>query len=387
MQIEFSHRIKSLPPYLFAELDKKIAEKKKEGKEIISFGVGDPDLPTPEHIVKACCEAAKKPENHRYPSYEGMLEFREAVAERCKRDYGLSLDPEREIIALIGSKEGIHNFPFAFVDPGDYVLCPDPGYPVYKTSAIFACAKPYAMPLKKENNFLPDLDKIPSEVARKAKIMWINYPNNPTSAIATKDFYREVIDFAQDYNIIVASDEAYSKMTFDDYKAPSFLEVEGAYEVGIVFDSLSKTYNMTGWRIAYAFGNEKIINGLKKVKTNVDSGVSQIIQEAAIVALTSSQDCIRETLKIYQTRRDLLYSGLRELGLKCEKPRATFYLWVEVPEGKGSIEFATELLDKAGVVCTPGVGFGEHGEGFVRFALTQNEEKIKKALKKMREVM
>jgi len=387
MQIKFSHRIKSLLPYLFAEIDRKIAEKKKQGKEIINFGIGDPDLPTPEHIVEACCKAAKKPENHRYPSYEGMLKLRKAIVERCKEDYNLNLDPEKEIITLIGSKEGIHNFPFAFVNPGDYVLYPDPGYPVYKTSAIFACAKPYAMPLKKENDFLPDLEQIPDEIARKAKIMWINYPNNPTSAIASKDFYREIVDFAQDYDVIVASDEAYSKITFEGYKTVCFLEIEGAYEVSIVFDSLSKTYNMTGWRIAYAFGNEIIIQGLKKVKTNVDSGVSQIIQEAAIVALTSSQDCIRENLKIYQKRRDLLYSGLKELGLDCKKPMATFYLWAEVPDGKNSINFATELLDKAGVVCTPGVGFGEHGEGYVRFALTQTEEKIKKAIEKMKEVM
>lgn len=386
MHIEFSTRIKTLPPYLFAELDRRIEMKKKKGEEILNFGVGDPDLPTPQHIVNACCEAAKNPENHRYPSYEGMLSFREAVAQRCKADYGIDLDPEKEIIALIGSKEGIHNFPFAFVNPGDYVICPDPGYPVYKTSSIFACARPYLLPLRKEREFLPNLEEIPEKIAKKAKIIWINYPNNPTAAVATKDFYREIVDLAQDYNIIIASDEAYARIVLEG-KPTSLLQTEGAIEMGIVFDSLSKTYNMTGWRVAYAFGNEKIIEGLKKVKTNVDSGVSQIIQVAATVALTSSQDCVRENIKIYQKRRNLMYRGLRRLGLHCKKPKATFYLWVEVPEGYTSMTFASKLLEEGNIVCTPGVGFGKYGEGFVRFALTQNEEKIKIAIEKMEEVM
>ncbi|MFH1773455.1 MAG: LL-diaminopimelate aminotransferase [Methanobacteriota archaeon] len=384
--MRIAQRIKNLPPYLFAELDRKISEEKKAGKEVITFGMGDPDLPTPRHIIDACCSAAKKPENHRYPSYEGMLEFRSAVAERYRRDFKLKLDSEREVIALIGSKEGVHNINFAFVEKGDVVLYPDPGYPVYKTGTLFAGGEAFAMPLSKENNFLPDLEAIAKEKIKKAKLMWINYPNNPTAAAADKAFYKEVVDFASDNNIVVCSDEAYSAIAFDGYKAPCFLEIKGAREVGIVFDSLSKTYNMAGWRIGYAAGNAEIIEALGKVKTNVDSGVSQIIQEAAIAALRGPQDCVKQNIKIYQERRDVFVRGLNELGLSCEKPRATFYVWLEVPN-RNSLTFANMLLEKADVVCTPGVGFGECGEGFVRFALTQPVERIKEALERMEKVV
>jgi len=384
--MQIAQRIKSLPPYLFAELDRKISEEKKAGKEVITFGMGDPDLPTPKHIIDACCEAAKKPENHRYPSYEGMPEFRSAVAERYERDFNLKFDPEKEVIALIGSKEGIHNINFAFIERGDVVLYPDPGYPVYKTGALFAGGEPFAMPLLKENDFLPDLEAIPRRKIKKARLLWINYPNNPTAAIADKAFYKEVVDFASDNNIVVCSDEAYSAIAFDGYKAPCFLEIKGAREVGIVFDSLSKTYNMAGWRIGYAAGSAEIIEALGKVKTNVDSGVSQIIQEAGIAALLGNQDCIKQNIRVYQERRDVFVSGLNKLGLSCEKPRATFYVWLEVPN-RNSLAFANMLLEKAGVVCTPGVGFGEYGEGFVRFALTQPVERIRDALERMEKVV
>lgn len=384
--MQIAQRIKNLPPYLFAELDRKISEKKKVGRDVITFGMGDPDLPTPEHIIEACCTAAKKPENHRYPSYEGMLEFRSAVAERCRRDFNLKFDPDKEVIALIGSKEGIHNINFAFVEKGDVVLYPDPGYPVYKTGALFAGGAPFAMHLSKEKNFLPDLGAIPKQKIKKAKLMWINYPNNPTAAIADKAFYKEVVDLAADNEIVVCSDEAYSAIAFDGYKASCFLEVKGAREVGIVFDSLSKTYNMTGWRIGYACGNAGIIGALGKVKTNVDSGVSQIIQEAAIAALLGNQDCVKQNIRIYQERRDVFVRGLNELGLSCEKPRATFYVWLEVPN-RSSLAFANMLLEKAGIVCTPGIGFGKCGEGFVRFALTQPVDRIKEALERMEKVV
>ncbi|WP_456474626.1 LL-diaminopimelate aminotransferase [Candidatus Pyrohabitans sp.] len=379
--MEYAERIRRLPPYLFAELDRKIAEKRKEGVDVISFGVGDPDLPTPEHIVEAACEAAKKPENHRYPSYEGMLSFREAVAERYQRDFGVELDPEREVIALIGSKEGVHNIHFAFVNPGDVVLYTNPGYPVYRTGVMFAGGEPYAMPLRRENNFLPDLEEIPRDKVKRAKMMWINYPNNPTAAVAEADFYRGVIDFARDNDIIVCSDEAYSAIAFDNYRVRSFLEFEGSREVGIAIDSLSKMYNMTGWRIAYACGNSEVIAGLGKVKTNVDSGASQIIQEAAMEALRGPQECVSRNVHIYQERRDVLVDGLRKLGFNVEKPRATFYVWMPVPEGD-SMSFAEKLLE-VGVVVTPGVGFGEYGEGFVRFALTQPVERIQEALERI----
>jgi LL-diaminopimelate aminotransferase len=380
--MELAERIKKLPPYLFAEIDRKIARKRQEGADIITFGIGDPDLPTPRHIIDACCKAARKPENHRYPSYEGMPSLREAIASRYRRDFGLELDPEKEIITLIGSKEGVHNIHFAYVNPGDLVLYPNPGYPVYSTGPLFAGGKAHAMPLLKEKGFLPDLEAIPRDVASKAKIMWINYPNNPTGAVADQGFYKEVVDFATDNDIIVCSDEAYSAIAFDGYRPPCFLEVPGAREVGIVIDSLSKTYNMTGWRLGYAVGNQEVIDGLLKVKTNVDSGASQIIQEAGIAALTSSQDCVREAVEEYQRRRDALVDGLKNLGFNCEKPRATFYLWMEVPDGD-SMAFASRVLEEAAVVCTPGVGFGEYGEGYVRFALTQPLERIEEALERM----
>ncbi|MBU2560326.1 LL-diaminopimelate aminotransferase [archaeon] len=381
----FADRIKSLPPYLFAEIDRKIAKKKEEGADIIDLGVGDPDIPTPEHIISACCEAAKKPENHRYPSYVGMPSFRGAVAERYKRDYGLDLDPNGEVITLLGSKEGIYHTHFALVNPGDVVLYSSPGYPVPPTATMFAGGVPHPMPLLKENNFLPDLEAIPKDKAKAAKIMWINYPNNPTAAVADARFYKEVVDFASENDIIVCSDEAYSAISYDS-KHPTFLEVDGAMDVGIAFDSLSKTYNMTGWRIGYAAGKSEIISALGKVKTNVDSGASQIIQEAGITALNGPQDAVKENIKIYKERRDALVDGLNSIDLACQKPKATFYIWLEVPGGD-SMAFASKLLDSAGVVCTPGLGFGEHGEGFVRFALTKSVERIKEAVERIEKVL
>lgn len=383
--MRLASRMARLPPYLFAELDRRVEEKRREGADVISFGVGDPDLPTPRHIIEACCEAAKKPENHRYPSYEGMLRFREAVAERYKKDRGVEVDPEKEVIALIGSKEGIHNIHFALVEQGDVVLYPEPGYPVYRTGALFAGGEPYAVPLKEEHGFLPDLEALPREKVKKARILWLNYPNNPTASVAGREFYKEAVDFALDNDIVICSDEAYSRFTFDGYKACSLLEVEGGMEAGVVFDSLSKTYNMPGWRLAYALGNEEVIQALKEVKTNVDSGVSQIIQEAGIAALTSSQECVAANLEVYRERRDAMVEGLNRLGFKCSKPKATFYLWLRVPGD--SMGFASMLLEKAAVVCTPGVGFGEHGEGYVRLALTQPMARIREALDRMENVL
>ncbi len=384
--MKMSSRITKLPPYLFVELDKRVAEKRKDGVDIITFGVGDPDLPTPEHIINACCEAVRKPENHRYPSYEGMLSFREAVAERYEKDRNLRIDPEREVIALIGSKEGVHNINFALLERGDVVLYPDPGYPVYRTGAVFAGGGAYAMPLKEEDAFLPDFSAVPPEKAKKARLIWLNYPNNPTASVAEKAFYREAIDFALENDLAICSDEAYSKMAFDGYKVKSLLEVKGGREVGLVFNSLSKTYNMTGWRLGYALGNTELVQALGKVKTNVDSGVSQIIQEAGIAALRSSQECVMENLRIYGERREVLVNGLNRLGMPCKKPMATFYVWLKVPGGD-SMEFANMLLEKAAVVCTPGIGFGEHGEGYVRFALTQPVARIREALDRMEKVL
>lgn len=385
MKFEFAERLSKLPPYLFAELDAMKRQKLEEGVKLIDFGVGDPDLPTPQHIVEAMKKAVEKEENQKYPSYEGMLAFRQAVADFYKRRKDVELDAEKEVIALIGSKEGIAHLPLAYVNKGDIVLVPDPGYPVYASSTILAEGKPYAMPLKKENGFLPDLQAIPDNIAKKAKIMFLNYPNNPTASVAEKDFIKEVVDFCIDNKIILAHDAAYSEITFD-YRARSFLEVDNAFEVVIEFNSLSKTYNMTGWRIAFAVGSADILAGLLKVKTNVDSGVFQAVQEAGIAALTGSDEIIEKNNSIYKERRDVLVKGLKEISLNVEVPKATFYVWCEVPEGYDSMSFTKKLLNEAGILVTPGVGFGEHGEGFVRFALTRDVSVIQEAVERLQSI-
>ncbi|MBE8539880.1 LL-diaminopimelate aminotransferase [Geoglobus acetivorans] len=376
---ELAERLRKLPPYLFAELDEMKAKKESEGVNVIDFGVGDPDLPTPKHVVEAMKKAVEKVENQKYPSYAGKYEFREAVSNFYRRRKGVEVEPD-SVIALIGSKEGIAHLPLAFVESGDYVIYTEPGYPVYHSSAIMAGGIPYELPLKEENGFLPDLDSIPDEVARKAKIMFLNYPNNPTTAVAEMDFIKEAVDFCIDNKIILAHDAAYSEIGFD-YRPRSFLEYENAFECVIEFGSLSKTYNMTGWRIAYALGNEDAVKGLLKVKTNVDSGVFNAVQEAGMAALNGSDDVIEENNAIYRERRDRLVDGLKELGFKVEKPKATFYVWLRVD--MPSMEFAKQLLDKAGVLVTPGVGFGKSGEGYVRFALTRDVAVIDEALRRM----
>ncbi|MCX7724784.1 MAG: LL-diaminopimelate aminotransferase [Thermodesulfovibrio sp.] len=382
MQIQYSERIRTLPPYLFAAIDQMKREALLKGADLIDLSIGDPDIPTPSHIVEAMKKAVEKPEHHRYPSYEGMFSYRKAVADWYKERFNVELDPEKEIISLIGSKEGIGHIPLAFVDPGDIVLVPSPGYPVYPVGTKFAGGIPYFMPLKEENGFLPDIDSIPEDVCKKAKLMFINYPNNPTSACANEDFYKKVIDFANKYNIIICHDAAYSEIYYEK-KPISFMQIEGAKEVGIEFHSLSKTYNMTGWRIGFAVGNKDIISGLGKVKTNLDSGVFQAIQEASIVALKTKDEVLKGIRDIYKERRDILYEGLKEIGFDLKKPEATFYLWVKVPDGN-SIDFVAKLLKEAEVLCTPGVGFGEYGEGYIRFALTQPKERIKEAVERIR---
>ncbi len=377
----YADRINSLPPYLFAAIDKAKSEIIKKGIDVINLGIGDPDMPTPVHIVESMKKAVENPKRHRYPSYEGMLTFREAAAKWYKRSMNVDLDPEDEVLTLIGSKEGIAHIPLAFLNPGDVSLVPDPAYPVYNIGSILADGKPYKMPLLAENDFLPNLDAIPKSIAKKAKLMFLNYPNNPTSATATIKFFEEVVDFANQNEILVVHDNAYSEMTFDGYKAPSFLNVSGAKEIGIEMHSLSKTYNMTGWRIGFAVGNSEILSGLGKVKTNVDSGAFEAVQEAGITALSGPQDSINEMNRIYQERRDALLVGLQELGLEVRSPKATFYVWVHV-NGK-SLDFTKKLLEKAGIVATPGVGFGEYGEGYIRFALTQSVERINEAVERM----
>lgn len=377
----YAKRLDHLPPYLFARIDAMKAEKRAEGVDVIDLGVGDPDLPTPEYIVDALCEAARDPATHHYPDYTGMLDYRKAVAVWYKNRFNVDLDPVTEVLALIGSKEGIAHVPEAFVNPGDIVLATDPGYPVYKTSTLFAEGELYNMPLREENDFLPVFDDIPSDVAKKAKLMFLGYPNNPTGAVAPREFFEEVVDFARDNEIVVVHDNAYSEVCFDGYKPFSFLEVDGAMDVGIEMHSLSKTYNMTGWRIGMACGNADIIAGLGRVKTNVDSGAFDAIQRASIVALTGPQDSVDDACRIYQERRDVLVNGLRELGFEITAPKATFYVWLKVDD---SMKFAAKMLNEAGIVVTPGVGFGENGEGYVRFAITRSIERIKEALERMR---
>ena len=382
--IEQADRLKQLPPYLFAELDRKKAEARSRGVDVIDLGVGDPDLPTPDNIIHKLAEAAREPRYHRYPSYTGMNEFRKAVGRWYKKGAAVDLDPIPEIVSLIGSKEGIAHIPLAFINPGDVVLVPSPAYPVYAIATMFAGGIPYEMPLRKENGFLPDLKIIPANILAKAKMMFINYPNNPTAALATQDFFRDVVDFAEKNNIMVCHDFAYSEMTFDGYVPPSFLSTPGAKDVGIEFHSLSKTYNMTGWRIGWAAGNSQIIGGLGRIKSNIDSGIFEAIQVAGIEALEGDQHCLADMRQIYTERRDILVAGLKKLGISVEAPRATFYVWFEVPSGYTSASFAALLLEKAGIVATPGNGFGAPGEGYVRMALTVSKERIGEAVERMR---
>ncbi len=386
MKIEKANRIEQIPPYLFAEIDRKKQEMRKKGMDLIDLGIGDPDLPTPKLIIERLKQAAENPKNHRYPSYEGMIEFRTAVAQWYERRFGVRLDPKTEVLALIGSKEGIAHIPLAFVNPGDIVLVPTPGYPVYRVSALFAGGTPYFLPLLKENGFLPKLSEIPNEIAEKAKLLFINYPNNPTSAIAEKPFFEEVVAFAQRYQTIVCHDAAYSEIGFDGYQPLSFLQVDGAKEVGVEFHSLSKTFNMTGWRIGFVVGHPEIISGLGRVKTNIDSSIFQAIQEAGVEAFNHLDTPLPELINIYERRRDIMVKGLREIGLEVDRPKATFYLWFQVPRGYTSAQFATLLIEKAGIVATPGNGFGEGGEGYIRMALTIDETRLKEAIERLKRI-
>jgi len=351
--------------------------------DLIDLSIGDPDITTPGHIVKSMKKAVEKPAHHRYPSYEGMLSFKQAVADWYKKRFNVKLDPKTEVLSLIGSKEGIGHIPLAFINPGDAVLVPSPGYPVYPVATLFAGGKSHIMPLLEKNSYLPDLDAVPGSVLKKAKLMFVNYPNNPTSAVAGRDFYKDVIDFAAKNNIIVCHDAAYSEIYYDNRKPLSFLQIPGAKDVGIEFHSLSKTYNMTGWRIGFAVGNANVLSGLGKIKTNLDSGVFQAIQEASIEALKTKEPVLENIRDIYQERRDVLYNGLKAIGFELKKPMATFYLWTKVPKGFTSSGFVTHLLENTGVLGTPGNGFGAPGEGYIRFALTVSAKRMKEAVERI----
>ena len=384
--ITYADRIRTLPPYLFAAIDEMKRQAIERGMDIINLGIGDPDLPTPAPIIERLKQAAEDPKHHQYPSYDGMLSFRSAVADWYKQRFGVSADPKSEIVTLIGSKEGIGHVPLAFINPGDVVLVPSPGYPVYPVAASFAGGDTHIMPLMKQNGFLPDLDAIPKDVAQKAKLMFLNSPNNPTSVVSDTAFFRRVVEFAQEHQIIVCHDAAYTEIYYDGKRPPSFLEAEGAMDVGIEFHSLSKTFNMTGWRIGFAVGNRDVIAGLGKVKTNIDSGVFQAIQEAGITALKSGDELTDGLRKIYQERRDVLVPGLQRLGLTLDNPAAAFYIWIEVPKGFTSASFTAHLIEKAGIVTTPGNGFGDPGEGYIRMTVTTSKERLQEAVDRMKNI-
>jgi LL-diaminopimelate aminotransferase len=381
----YADRIKHLPPYLFAAIDKAKQEARKKGVDVIDLSVGDPDLPTPRHIVEALARAATDSDNHRYPSYEGKLSYREAVADWYRETFGVALDPEREVLTLIGSKEGIAHAPLAFINPGDVALVPDPAYPVYKTATLFAGGRPEVMPLLRENGFLPDLESIDSATAKASKLIFLNYPNNPTAASADIGFFRQLVDFAADNNIIIMHDNPYSEIYYDGQRSCSILEIDGAKDVAAEFHSLSKTYNMTGWRIGAVVGNADVVAGIGKVKSNIDSGAFGAVQDAGIAALHSPTEVVESIRKVYQHRIEILASALRDHGMDLEKPCATLYLWAFV--GGDSIAYTEKLLEETGIVATPGVGFGQHGEGYIRFSITQPTERIEMAaerLEKMR---
>lgn len=383
---EISKKLKALPPYLFLEIDKAKKKARVEGRDIIDLGIGDPDTPTPKHIIEALYQAAQDPHNHRYALDQGMPALRRAIAGWYKRRFNVELDPGTEVLPLIGSKEGIAHFPLAFLNGGDYSLVPDPCYPPYKGGTILAGGRPYLMPLLESNDFLPDLKKIPENIRKKAKLIYINYPNNPTSAIAERDFYRQAIEFARKNKTIIISDLAYSETSFDGYKPSSCLKFEGAKALCIEFHSLSKTYNMTGWRIGWACGNAQLISALAKVKSNIDSGIFSAIQLAGIAAIEGPQEHISQMRSLYQQRRDTLISGLNALGWQLNLPKATFYVWIKTPKKTDSISFASFLLKRADIIVTPGSGFGKYGQGYIRMALTVPVERIKEAVSRIKKI-
>jgi LL-diaminopimelate aminotransferase len=381
--VRAAERVGRLPPYLFAELDRKVANRVAAGADVISLGVGDPDLPTPRHVVEALREAVEDPATHRYPSYRGLPAFREAVAGYYARRFGVSLDPDTEVLALIGSKEGIAHLCWALVDQGDDVLVPDPGYPVYAGAASLAGGNPVPLPLRPDLGFLPDLDAVaPSP---RTRMLWLNYPSNPTAGVADRAFFERAVEFCRRHDLLLCHDAAYAEITFDGHVAPSVLEVPGATEVAVEFGSLSKTYNMTGWRIGYVVGNREALEALATLKTNLDSGIWMAVQRAGVAALTGPQDHVERMRQLYRRRRDLVVSTFRDLGVEVEPPRGSIYVWVPTPGGRPSGAFADELLERVGVVVSPGAGYGARGEGFVRVSLTVPDQRLEEAMARIRE--
>ena len=383
MEFKRSKALRSLPPYLFIEIDKKKKAALAAGVDLVDLGVGDPDRPTPKLLLQALKKAADKPANHQYPLGSGMPAYRQAVAAWFKRRFGVALDPATEVVASIGSKEAIGHFPIAFVDPGDIVLCPDPGYPVYAAGARFVGATPYFMPLLEKNKFLPDFKAIPQGVLKRAKLMWLNYPNNPTAATCDLAFFKKAVAFCRRHGIILAHDMAYSEVYEAGQKPPSILQVPGAKDLAIEFHSLSKTFNMTGWRVGFACGNPQLLAGLASAKGNLDSGVVSAIQEMAVAALSAPESLAKRVRSVYKARRAVVVGGLRKAGFQVFPSKAAFYIWVKVPQGHTSASFCALLLEKAGIVATPGNGFGAAGEGYFRLTLTAPDARLKLAVKRL----
>ncbi|HLF03822.1 MAG TPA: LL-diaminopimelate aminotransferase [Dehalococcoidia bacterium] len=381
--MKFSNRLGKLSPYPFVEISRIIAAKRAAGVDVVTFGIGDPDIPTPQPFIDRLLAACQSPPNHRYPETDGLPELRRAIAYWYDHRFGVKLDPDKEVLPLIGAKEGIGHAAFCFLDPGDLALVPDPAYPVYGVGAMFAGAESYPMPLYEENGWLPVLDAIPPEVARAAKVMWLNYPNNPTSAVATAEDLGSALSFCRENDIALLHDAAYSEIGYDGYQPTSFLQLEGAKDIGIEFHSLSKTYNMTGWRIGMAVGNADMIKALFQIKANLDSGIPQAIQEMAMEALTGSQDCVEENRVVYQRRRDRVVQALRRLGLRVAVPQASLYIWAHVPEGFTSAQFAARLLEEVNIVVTPGSSYGKCGEGYIRLSLTTPDERVEEGCRRL----
>lgn len=381
--MEISNRIKEIKPYLFMEISRKIAAKKAEGADVISFGIGDPDIPTPDHILDSIIEASKVPANHRYPESDGLPEFRKVISEWYNKRFSVSLNPDTEIVPLIGAKEGIGHFPLCVMNPGDIGIVPDPGYPVYSIGNLFAGGETFYAPLLEKNEWLLDFEAIPKDIAKKAKLIWLCYPNNPTGAIAPASYFEDAVKFCKENDIILCHDACYSEIAYDGYKPVSLMEIDGAKDISIEFHSLSKSYNMTGWRVGMAVGNEELVKVLTIVKSNIDSGIPQAVQYGAMEALTAPQDCIQDNIDTYTRRRDRVINALQNIGLEIVPPKAGLYIWVRIPEGFTSAEFATALLDEKDLVVTPGSGYGEYGEGYIRFSLTLNDSDLDRGIDRL----
>jgi LL-diaminopimelate aminotransferase len=378
--LRFARRLDAVPPYLFAELERKIAEKRRAGVDVISLGIGDPDLPTPQPVVDALAAAAHDPETHQYPTNHGSDEFREAASGFYCERFGVELDPASEVVPALGGKEAVGHIALALLDPGDVCLSPDPGYPPYTSGPVFAGAEVHYLPLAEANGFLPDLDAIPAEALARANVLFLNYPNNPTGAVVEPGYFERAVELARAADLVVVHDNAYSELCYDGYRAPSFLETPGSKEVGVEIFSLSKGWNMTGWRSGLVAGNAEVVERFRHLKTNLDSGMFEAVQRATIAALTEAREFPREMSAVYERRRDLVADALAEIGLAVDPPKATPYFWVRVPDGQTSESFAELVLEEAGVVVSPGPAYGPSGEGFVRLSLTVPDDRLEEAV-------